>query len=431
MDFRILAMNGHKIKVSCPNCKTEYRIDSSKIPANGANAKCKKCNNKFFIKLSDIETSQISDATNSVENTKSNISNEEDKSNSNIDSNKDHSISYCKSCGKILPNLLKIHKCPYCKALIEADSSNKDITENADETTNNNIYICSHCGYQFETIKNYRICPYCHLSIKCINCGKEMPSIKGMTKCQYCNEKISISEDNTSIENKKYSQIPCSDENCVGIIGSDGLCGNCGKPYKNFINNEFCKYCGKSLPKGIELSKCPYCENVINIFIPKPKKTFAYNNNDIDKTHENNTVFTLGIIGSTAMILGVFLPIMKVPIFGSINYIRNGESEGTFILILGIISLILILMKKYEALLYTGFFSFIIMGYTSFHYNEMIRQLKTDMDKDLTGNPFKGLAEATTKVAIESIQLEWGIPILIIGTSLVIVSAVLSLKSQK
>lgn len=38
------------MKIKCPKCKTEYRVDDAKIPDKGAYSRCKKCQTRFVVK---------------------------------------------------------------------------------------------------------------------------------------------------------------------------------------------------------------------------------------------------------------------------------------------------------------------------------------------------------------------------------------------
>jgi hypothetical protein len=40
----------------------------------------------------------------------------------------------------------------------------------------------------------------------------------------------------------------------------------------------------------------------------------------------------LGILGSTLLFLGVFLPIVKLPVVGDLNYFANGRGDGVLVL---------------------------------------------------------------------------------------------------
>jgi predicted Zn finger-like uncharacterized protein len=39
-----------RMNIQCPNCKTEYKIDDTRIPDKGIYSRCKKCQTKFFVK---------------------------------------------------------------------------------------------------------------------------------------------------------------------------------------------------------------------------------------------------------------------------------------------------------------------------------------------------------------------------------------------
>ena len=132
-----------------------------------------------------------------------------------------------------------------------------------------------------------------------------------------------------------------------------------------------------------------------------------------------NTKQVLGIIGSITLSMGVFSPIVSIPFVGNLNYFQNGRGDGVFVLILAIISLVLVLAKRYKGLWYTGSANFGILLFTFFHFQGKMSQVKADMETELAGNPFRGLAN----MAVQSVQLQWGWALLIIGTILIIASA--------
>ena len=143
-----------------------------------------------------------------------------------------------------------------------------------------------------------------------------------------------------------------------------------------------------------------------------------------------NTKQLLGFIGSIVLFIGVFTPIVSVPIMGNMNYFQNGEGDGTIVLVLAVISLILVLAKKYKGLWFTGIASLGIMLFTFMSFQSkmsQLTQLKADMESELAGNPFRGLAD----MAIQSIQLQWGWALLLVGAALVIASAAAKDETQE
>lgn len=129
----------------------------------------------------------------------------------------------------------------------------------------------------------------------------------------------------------------------------------------------------------------------------------------------------LGLIGVIVLFIGVFLPIVSVPIVGSITYFQNGEGDGVFIIILAVISLILIFSKKYKGLWFTGLASLCVLAFTFFNFQIRMSNAKANLQQELADNPFAELGE----LALQSIQLQLGWAVLIVGAALIIAAAVI------
>ena len=132
----------------------------------------------------------------------------------------------------------------------------------------------------------------------------------------------------------------------------------------------------------------------------------------------------LGLTGSIILFVGVFAPIVSIPIVGNLNYFQNGKGDGTFVLILAVISFIFVLLKIFRGLWFTGLGSMAIMIFTFINLQTILTNTKTQMEIELEGNPFRGLAD----VAMQSIQLQWGWALLFIGAVFVIASAAIKEK---
>jgi len=130
----------------------------------------------------------------------------------------------------------------------------------------------------------------------------------------------------------------------------------------------------------------------------------------------------LGILGSATLFIGVFMPIVRLPIVGEINYFANGRGDGVLILLLAGTSLALVLLKWYRELWITSLGSAAILAYTFVNLLSKISEMKSKMDVDLKDNPFRGFAD----IAMQSVQLQWGWAILVIGIALLIVTAAMS-----
>jgi hypothetical protein len=145
------------------------------------------------------------------------------------------------------------------------------------------------------------------------------------------------------------------------------------------------------------------------------------------KIRNMNTKQMLGLIGSIVLFLGVFMPIVSVPIIGSMNYFQNGKGDGVMILVLAVVSLLLVLTKQYKGLWLTGIGSLAVMAYTFINFQTKIADMKKQMQSELTGNLFQGLADT----AMQSIQLQWGWALLVVGAGLVIASAAMKNENKE
>lgn len=134
---------------------------------------------------------------------------------------------------------------------------------------------------------------------------------------------------------------------------------------------------------------------------------------------------TVGIVGSLVLLLGVFAPIVRLPMIGSMNYFRNGSGDGVILIAMAILSLLFIFREQPAKLFWTASASLATLTFTFLYFNWKMYQMRSEMDKSLAGNPFRGLAE----LAQSSIQIEWGWIILVLGAGLLFLSA-LSNKFQ-
>jgi hypothetical protein len=147
----------------------------------------------------------------------------------------------------------------------------------------------------------------------------------------------------------------------------------------------------------------------------------------MQKGEDMKTKQLLGLIGSIVLFIGVFTPIVSVPIMGNMNYFQNGKGDGTLVLILAVISLGLALANKYKGLWFTGIGSLVVMLFTFINFQSTMSQAKADMESELAGNPFRGLAD----MAMQSVQLQWGWALLIVGAALVIASAAMKEETSE
>ncbi len=167
-------------------------------------------------------------------------------------------------------------------------------------------------------------------------------------------------------------------------------------------------------PEGIK----PDIEEKPSVETEKPKESnFTYSNGKVVLTLEKKKL--MGFTGSIILFVGVFTPIVSIPIIGNVNYFQNGKGDGVIVLILAVISFILTLTKKYKFLWLTGLSSLVALSITFIEFQVKMYKASSQLESELAENPFKGLAD----VAMKSVQLQWGWAIMIVGVGLIIAAA--------
>ena len=121
----------------------------------------------------------------------------------------------------------------------------------------------------------------------------------------------------------------------------------------------------------------------------------------------------IGFVGSAILAIGVFMPIMKAPLIGDINYFMNGQGDGAIILVLAGVSVLVIMVRVYAGLWITGLISLVMIVRALILTLDRLAHLRES--RDLSDGAFSGLADA--------VQLQWGWPVLIIGALLLCISA--------
>lgn len=152
-----------------------------------------------------------------------------------------------------------------------------------------------------------------------------------------------------------------------------------------------------------------------------PKEDEAAGTPVEQRKYGNKEIFAL--VGSIIIIIGVFLPFIKAPIIGSINYFNNGKGDGIFLLVFAVGSIVFVLINKLRWLWVTGSSCLIILLYSLINIWDKMKDMEK-IREEIKDNPFGGLADTF----MQSIQLEVGVPILFLGIALTYTSAILNIK---
>lgn len=142
--------------------------------------------------------------------------------------------------------------------------------------------------------------------------------------------------------------------------------------------------------------------------IQEPVLNGKYSNHATHLNHKR-----LALAGSAILFIGIFCPLISLPILGSVNYFQNGEGDGVILLILSVITAGAAATDKVTWALFTGLGAFVVMVISFFMFQQHIDEMQTKIQSELAGNPFQELSDA----ALNSIQLQWGCAVLMLGAA--------------
>jgi hypothetical protein len=132
----------------------------------------------------------------------------------------------------------------------------------------------------------------------------------------------------------------------------------------------------------------------------------------------------LGFIGAGLLAIGVFTPIVRLPIVGTINYFRNGSGDGTVILVIAALAALAAAVQRIGWLLPCGVTSIGLLTVVWLSLRERMADIQRSTDRSLADNPFRGIVDAMS----QSVQLEWGWAVMVAGAGLLLVAAFIDRK---
>jgi hypothetical protein len=129
-----------------------------------------------------------------------------------------------------------------------------------------------------------------------------------------------------------------------------------------------------------------------------------------------------GIVGAILLLLGVFMPAVSAPLFGSLNYFHFSEGTAVVLIVVAVASVVLSVVRVYRGVWASGILILALVSYSFIRLQFALSDMRSAAVAEAQKNPFGGIAEA---FAI-NVQPEWGWAILLLGVILVLASGVLA-----
>jgi energy-converting hydrogenase Eha subunit E len=119
-----------------------------------------------------------------------------------------------------------------------------------------------------------------------------------------------------------------------------------------------------------------------------------------------------GLAGAALLIIGTFLPLVTMPIVGSLNYFLNGKGDGIYVVGYGGLAILFTLIKRYKLLWIPALLAIAQLTYALINFNQKLSEAAAMLENNIFG---QGLASA--------IRLDWAWIVLYAGAALLVVAA--------
>lgn len=127
----------------------------------------------------------------------------------------------------------------------------------------------------------------------------------------------------------------------------------------------------------------------------------------------------VALIGSAIAGVGVFLPVLRAPVVGEVSYFLNGHGDGVFILIAAAISAIAAYAGYTTLCVICGL---VTSGFLTLYYVH-VQSLLGGAERDVQQNG--GLFAGLGQMLIQSVQIEYGFYVMVVGGVLMVIGAFL------
>ena len=124
----------------------------------------------------------------------------------------------------------------------------------------------------------------------------------------------------------------------------------------------------------------------------------------------------VAIIGGLFMAVGVFMPLISIPIFRDDSYFKLSPGGAAIILALGGLSILVALLGRFRLLYVTGLLALGLLVYTYFTVQERKASAQSNLNEHVINTPLKNLSHGL----ISSVGLRYGWPLMMLGAAMIV-----------
>ena len=124
----------------------------------------------------------------------------------------------------------------------------------------------------------------------------------------------------------------------------------------------------------------------------------------------------LAVIGAGLLLAGIFMPVLSVPMFGSVSYLQYNSNDALVIGLLAVGSFILAGTGRTQQVLFTGLGALAMLAYSYIRFISAMDEMRSRIEAQLGSSPFAQIAQS----ALGEVQVRWGWAILVLGAAMTV-----------
>lgn len=196
-------------------------------------------------------------------------------------------------------------------------------------------------------------------------------------------------------------------------------CHRCNHPVSTTATS--CSRCGVAIPAQTRTASGPPPEHA-----PGPPRILNSPVRTESAAPLGSTPARIGIAGVALLTFGVFAPFISAPVVGSLTYFQNGKGDGTIILVLAAVAAGMIFAGGTRWLILPGLASLALLSYVYVTFQTKMSEIRAELASQDLGI-FSGLGQ----MMVQSVQLQWGFGLLVMGALLVTSAGVIAPRDEQ
>jgi len=122
------------------------------------------------------------------------------------------------------------------------------------------------------------------------------------------------------------------------------------------------------------------------------------------------------VVGGLLMAVGVFVPMLSIPVLRDDSYFHLSPGGAAIILALGGLSVLIAVVGRFRLLYITGMLALGLLIYTYFEVQQRKSSAQSDLRERVIDTPLKNLSRGL----ISSVGLRFGWPMMMLGAAIIV-----------